>query len=220
MSSKLVREPIEIWIGRGSSSGSGKTGASSGSVVPKLSSQLPNDRVEREESIGEDIEALEELSLNLGAGIGAGAGAGFDGAVMTKTSSGTRKVLGTCGTGGTTSSRFIREVVELLGAAADDDLARSEPRVERVSRGCFAVGARGVLGIEAYASMVREGPEEKRSKALRLKDSSLGATASVAVERAASLAVLLLPSKFKEGRDLPRESRCKKLFFSFLSLRP
>lgn len=143
MSSRLERERTELATRRGCScTVAGKVGASSllEGKVPRLSSQLPEDRLEREESIGEGSNPIEELSLYLGTDSGMGIGAvtaafaDFGGAAITKTSLDIKKSLGTGGTGGAFSWSPFLELEEALGAA-EEDLARElEVRRVRVSK--------------------------------------------------------------------------------------
>lgn len=243
ISSKLDRERAELVAGAtgGSSSRPGKTGVSSSDGEPRLSSQLPDERhefEERDESMGDESDVLVllpvvlvaipvlsvELSLTLDADERAAGGA-----AMIKTSSEIRYNLGTGGTGGVSSVLLREELVDALAAADVADFERAM-LVERVSDETLAlelcepcVGVLGILGvdgIEAYASMIgREGPEEKRSNARRLAHSSLGGTASVAVEREARWAVLLLARLDVEAAalGLPSESRRRMLRFDFFS---
>lgn len=199
----------------------GKVGVSSDEGEPSLSNQLPDERREtdeKEESMG-DVVATLELSLVLGLKA-EGEGA------MTNTSSEIKNILGTCGTGGTSSPPFALELVEVL-AADEADLERIEGRNERVSNDSLllmlwvgVLGVLGVDGIEAYASTVgREGPDEKRY-ARRLKLSSLGGTARVAVDCEARFALLLLTARLEDEEaalGLPSESLRTMLRFDFFS---
>lgn len=123
---------------------------------------------------------------------------------------------------------LLDELVDALAVAAGADrslVVVEMDRNERVSNEillCVGVlGVLGVEGIEAYTSarLGRESPEEKRSKALRLVLSSLGATASVAVDLDARSVLLKELARPEEGAplDLPRDSRRKRLRFDFFS---
>lgn len=145
----------------------------------------------------------------------------FGGAAITKTSLDIRNSLGAGGAflssfQGLGEARSIAEeglTLELVSrmVRASKETLELEPKV-----GVF--GILGDEGIEAYASISgRCEYGEKRSKALRLAHSSLGAAASVAVERDARLTALLLLERSEEVLSFPSESRRRMVFLNFFS---
>lgn len=165
--------------------------------------------------------------MNTGTGTGTGTGTAavvadfFGGAAITKTSLDIRNRLGA---GGAFLSTF-RDLGEARGIAEEDLTRELVSRMVRASKETLElepkVGVFGILGdegIEAYASISRRCEYgEKRSKALRLAHSSLGAAASVAVERDARLTALLLLERSEEVLSFPSESRCRMVFLNFFS---